>query len=394
MAAIQSTENGLPSNTAYGTTTAAWRNCLARLPPLVLKAALAYLKDILVLLAIYAVSQFLIWLFAVCLQSHGLQYLSPIVSMVSLLAACILLAWIFPALDAWYVYTLQSRVETLNENIGIGFAIPLLQITSGKFMGVSQLARAVAAFFLTNAVFWPLLFSISYALLAISACQAVQTAKQRFKPVSDAGSTPQAVNSCSKAGAPDARLVPFFHAMLLLALFSAGIAVRRLSLFILDLSAVLLLWLIATSVQRAIPKGHIMLRALANPVLGTTLGLMLYTHLVATATHVRIDTAVSAFNSGVTPADFLSKLLGISTAKSPATPGAGDLAKSILDVGIVIWGFKLYECRTALFSLRGFLTLVVAAVAAVVNMVLAPMLARATRLSTAKALAFTARWEI
>jgi putative effector of murein hydrolase len=71
--------------------------------------------------------------------------------------------------------------------------------------------------------------------------------------------------------------------------------------------------------------------------------------------------------------------------------GAGDAALSILECGILIWGFKLYECQRQLFSVAGLLTILVATAAAAGNVFLSVLAGKTLGLDGPEALAFAAR---
>jgi putative effector of murein hydrolase len=63
----------------------------------------------------------------------------------------------------------------------------------------------------------------------------------------------------------------------------------------------------------------------------------------------------------------------------------------LLECGIFIWGFKLFECRRQLFSSAGALAIVISIVAAVGNVFLSVLAGRAMGLERPEALAFAAR---
>ncbi|KAM4057155.1 lrgB-like family protein [Hirsutella rhossiliensis] len=93
--------------------------------------------------------------------------------------------------------------------------------------------------------------------------------------------------------------------------------------------------------------------ALLNPILSTTLLMIAYMRLKAAAEKKSLDHVLATFSSG-TPlyAIWTSKITGIALSDNPsAWFGAGDAALCILEVGMVTWGFKLYECR--LLAARG-----------------------------------------
>ncbi|KAF5655649.1 hypothetical protein FHETE_11167 [Fusarium heterosporum] len=131
-----------------------------------------------------------------------------------------------------------------------------------------------------------------------------------------------------------------------------------------------------------------------NPVLFTTLLMTAYTRAKAGAYGFdRLPAILRNFSSG-TPLYVLwtSMATGtpLSDGKSPWF-GAGDAALSILECGILIWGFKLYECQRQLFSLAGLLTVLLAIAAAAANVYLSVLAGRFIGLEAPEALAFAAR---
>ncbi|CAK7218143.1 hypothetical protein SCUCBS95973_003390 [Sporothrix curviconia] len=140
-------------------------------------------------------------------------------------------------------------------------------------------------------------------------------------------------------------------------------------------------------------RARSVLATLLNAVLWSSLGTIAYLAAKAAARHRSIDDALSAFSTGTSLADLIAHPPPSSTApRATMLFGAGDLASSVLDAGIVSWGLKLFECRAQLLSRAGLTTLVVGAVFAVGNIVCGPLLVHSMGLaSPAKQLAFAAR---
>lgn len=133
---------------------------------------------------------------------------------------------------------------------------------------------------------------------------------------------------------------------------------------------------------------------LMNPVLMTTLLMMAYARGKAAAYGPgSLRAVLDTFSSG-TP------LYTLWTAAATSTPlpagmrawfGVGDAALSILECGILTWGFKLYECSRQLFSLAGLLTVLLSVAAAAGNVFLSVLSGRSVGLAAPEALAFAAR---
>lgn len=192
----------------------------------------------------------------------------------------------------------------------------------------------------------------------------------------------------------------------LLLVFSIGIPVAVVTHDhrILDGSTLWFIWMGSVNIQRHLKKTATLsqrprlmgvLATIANPVLLTTMLMTAYTRLKAAAmnnpnafAHVH-----NMFSSG-TPLYSLWTA-AVKHLTLPQNPklwfGAGDAALSILECGIVIWGFKLYECRRQLFSAAGFFTTIICIAMAAGNVFLAVLAGHALGLGPAEALAFAAR---
>ncbi|KAG6008630.1 hypothetical protein E4U21_004270 [Claviceps maximensis] len=171
----------------------------------------------------------------------------------------------------------------------------------------------------------------------------------------------------------------------------------------LDGFALWLCWITAVRLQHTVKNSSVpifstrcrhSLATMINPVLVTTALMLGYTRLRGVLNHEGgIATVLEDFSSG-TP------LYSLWTALARSAPlddnpghwfGAGDFALSLLECGIVAWGFKLYECRRQLFSLSGLVIFFVCSVAAAGNVFLPVLLASRLGLDGPEALAFAAR---
>ncbi|KAG6015166.1 hypothetical protein E4U54_004084 [Claviceps lovelessii] len=171
----------------------------------------------------------------------------------------------------------------------------------------------------------------------------------------------------------------------------------------LDGFALWLCWITAVRLQRTVKQSFFLIDSvrcrhtvatMINPVLVTTALMLGYTRLRGVLSpDGGIATVLSGLSSG-TP------LYSLWTALAREAPladnpsywfGAGDFALSLLECGIVAWGFKLYECRRQLFSSAGLVIFVFCSVAAVGNVFLPVLLASRLGLDGPEALAFAAR---
>lgn len=170
----------------------------------------------------------------------------------------------------------------------------------------------------------------------------------------------------------------------------------------LDVGFLFTVWLTFTSAQTRV-KQHLLqhhprrqhrkaltaITTLLNPVLWTSLALLCYGLAKAHIRAVPAATIVAYFKTGTTISDLIAHG---STDPNPLF-GAGDLATSILNAGIVSWGLKLFEYRAPLLSCGGLTVLLTSAIAAALNVVAWPLLAsRALGVRPpAAALSFAAR---
>ncbi|UKZ51211.1 hypothetical protein TrVGV298_004968 [Trichoderma virens] len=163
------------------------------------------------------------------------------------------------------------------------------------------------------------------------------------------------------------------------------------------------IWISSVRSQRAFKKSQICtfstplkrcLATMMNPVLLTTLLMTGYTRAKASVLGPGGLARTLRNFSGGSPlyALWTSAISGI---QIPANPsgwfGAGDAALSILECGILIWGFKLSECRRQIFSTAGLLAIILCTIAAAANTFLSVLTSHAIGLRASEALSFAAR---
>ncbi|KAH6606930.1 hypothetical protein Trco_006083 [Trichoderma cornu-damae] len=163
------------------------------------------------------------------------------------------------------------------------------------------------------------------------------------------------------------------------------------------------IWISSVRSQRAFKHSHMCsfsaplkrgLATMMNPVLLTTLLMTGYTRAKASVLGPGGLTRTLKTFSGGTPlyALWTSATSGVRVATNPTGWfGAGDAALSILECGILIWGFKLSECRRQIFSISGLLAVVLCTMAAAANIFLSVLVSRAIGLDVSEALSFAAR---
>ena len=162
-------------------------------------------------------------------------------------------------------------------------------------------------------------------------------------------------------------------------------------------------WITTIRIQRIFKRSDLCLdrpplknavATLMNPVLITTLLMTAYTRAKAAAIPGFDLARVLADFSRASPL-YVLWTSSITNTELPRNPdryfGAGDAALSLLEVGILIWGFKLYECRRQLYSIAGLLTVILSVAAAAGNVFLCVACGHLVGLDTPEALAFAAR---
>lgn len=164
----------------------------------------------------------------------------------------------------------------------------------------------------------------------------------------------------------------------------------------LDFSVLWLAWVVSVKTQATLRRLSIpglpadirrILATFLNPVLLTTFIMTAYTRIKASVRDVPVGTVLETFSSGTPLAQLWS---GTAPDKSPAF-GAGDAALSLLEVGIVVWGFKLHECRRQLFSLSGLSVVMVSVLSAGFSAFVSVAMARAMGIGGRESLSFAAR---
>ncbi|PSR81086.1 hypothetical protein BD289DRAFT_507740 [Coniella lustricola] len=129
-----------------------------------------------------------------------------------------------------------------------------------------------------------------------------------------------------------------------------------------------------------------------NPVLWTSLFLLCYGLAKSRIQDESTSSVVARFKTNNTVSDIIAHHITMPdisnleasgssdrTSSSSYTKnlpvGAGDIATSILNAGIVAWGFKLFEYRNQIFSRGGLTVLCTSALAAIFNIIAWPLFA-------------------
>lgn len=162
----------------------------------------------------------------------------------------------------------------------------------------------------------------------------------------------------------------------------------------LDVGFLFTVWLTFTSAQLC-TKQHVRLSqhhagtltavaTLLNPVLWTSLFLVCYGLAKSNIRNQPSAVVIAGFTTRNTVSDLIAHHMEAPAAAAADGPrlghfpiGAGDVATSILNAGIVSWGLKLFEYRHQIVSSGGVTVLVTSLVASLLNVVAWPLLAHA-----------------
>lgn len=187
-----------------------------------------------------------------------------------------------------------------------------------------------------------------------------------------------------------------FLALSILLFLLVGLPVsflRHNDLF-LDVGFLFTVWLTFTSAQTR-TKQHIShgnhrhrrtltaIATLLNPVLWSSLFLVAY-GLAKSGIRNQLESGIVAiFTTKNTISDIIGHHIKPSNSATPSTShlghipiGAGDIATSILNAGIVSWGLKLFEYRRQIVSRGGVTVILTSLLASLLNVVAWPLLAK------------------
>ncbi|KAL9948152.1 hypothetical protein ACHAQF_005063 [Verticillium nonalfalfae] len=298
------------------------------------------LGEIFWVIAICVLSEILIWCLSLALRLIDIQFLSAIVGMVMVFVFMLALSRFCDSTERFYMTRIKSKIDFINKNLGVGFPVPIVAISREESLGAKGIGKVIGNFpgFLV--------------VLGI--------------PVSVATGDNRILDGC----------------MLWFVWVSAG----KLQMALSDENLL--------SRTPRMPKAvMLVLTTLMNPVLITILLMMAYTRAKAAATSTPLFDLLGEFSSGTNLSDLWSHIVDQYRLNQhqPNHFGAGDGALAILECGIVVWGFKLYECRAQLASRAGLAVCIVSTVSAAINVFVSTLLAKAFGLAPPEALAFAAR---
>ncbi|KIL89121.1 hypothetical protein FAVG1_07515 [Fusarium avenaceum] len=402
---------------------------------------------------IYLMSELTIWGLSRALAPVHLEFFSSIFGMV--LTFCFMAAafFCFAGVDDIYQRHIKSKVDFINAHLGLGFPIPLVMLNQSDILGGHDIARIMGNFVVTNLASWAVVFALSLLVMSGAARMTAQvpddfclpqpltsspprvetswlsdsTLDQAPRPIFGrrdklpSQMTPGREESPSPASSQRSSIVlkepvdasrawhlwisnfPLVASFLGIFIIGTPLAAIANEDRILDGCVLWFVWASTLRLQRELKTSSLCndtsklmntLVTLMNPVLFTTLMMTAYTRAKTCAYGFdSLPEVLRNFSSGI-------PLYALWTSVATGTPlpdgrspwfGAGDAALSILECGILIWGFKLYECQRQLFSLAGLLTVLLAIAAATANVFLSVLAGSFVGLDAPEALAFAAR---
>lgn len=180
--------------------------------------------------------------------------------------------------------------------------------------------------------------------------------------------------------------------LLLLLLIGLPVSFFRQNDLYLDVGFLFTAWLTFTSAQvrtkQQIDLGNrhrkllIAVATLLNPVLWTSLFLVCYGLVKSSIRNQSSAAVIAEFTTKNTVSDLIANHIDSPAPAAGKGPrlgslpiGAGDVATSILNAGIVSWGLKLFEYRHQIVSSGGSTVVLISLLASLVNVVAWPLLA-------------------
>ncbi|KAH8783098.1 hypothetical protein F5883DRAFT_680040, partial [Diaporthe sp. PMI_573] len=329
------------------------------------------------------------------------------------------------------------QTEILNKHMSIGFTVPFLNLIGHSVADTSQVGLLVGAFVVTGVLNSILVYVVAYhkhisdtsTLCTISGdmneldglrstykrhtggVDEIQNDQSRFddsklflrdrqgKSIINAETTaprpspPSRVSGIIYTWLSQSILLTL--SFLILLLVGLPVSFLQQNDIYTDISFLFTIWLSFSSAQlrtkQLISQGHHHRRALTaaatllNPVLWTSLLLVCYGLAKSSIRNQPSAAVIAGFSTKNTVSDLIANHIDYSrppAVRNQPRPvsipiGAGDLATSILNAGIVSWGLKLFEYRHQIVSSGGLTVVATSLLAALLNVVVWPLLAHA-----------------
>ncbi|KAJ9425738.1 hypothetical protein QL093DRAFT_2096439 [Fusarium oxysporum] len=384
---------------------------------------------------VYLMSEVIIWGSSRALTPVHLEFFSSIFGMV--LTFCFMAAayLCFADVDGVYRRHIKSKVDFINVHLGLGFPIPLMMLNQSDILSGRDIGCVIGNFVITNLASWAMIFALSLLVMSCVARMTGQVPDDVCLPQPITGTPPRIETSwlsdstldqgqqrmfgrrekvanppragpdeatsatasqrssiVSKDPVPVSQLwhfwmsnFPLIASSLAIFVIGAPVAVATNDDRVLDGCVLWFVWVLTLRLQRALKASQVCtdlsrlkntMVTLMNPVLFTTLFMTAYTRAKAGAYgYGSIDKVLRDFSGG-TP------LYVLWTSVATGKPLSDDEALGLA---------PLYECQRQLFSLAGFLTIILAMAAAAGNVFLSVLGGKLVGLNAPAALAFAAR---
>ncbi|KAK5989766.1 hypothetical protein PT974_08026 [Cladobotryum mycophilum] len=408
------------------------------------KNAIANLVHLLWVAVIYLASELIIWGLSRTLHPVGLEFFASILGMLLVFSLSTAAYFIWQRTDYVLQNWIKEKVDFINTNLGLGFPVPVIMLNQDHVLGGHDIACIIGAFITTNLVSWISVFLLSMVTLSGAAKFILGSFDRKpsprspsptpytteIRPSNISKNTLVQEDNRSDVMLPDseqqtlsssrepscertprgstvwkflAKNYPIILSLSSVFIIGVPVAVAAHDERFVDAFSLWFIWISSVSAQRSFkhsralanrPHSKRTLATIMNPVLLTILFMIVYTRLKAVAFGKDGLLHVLKTFSGGTPlyALWTASVTGTTLPGNPTGWfGAGDAALSILECGILTWGFKLSECRRQIFSIAGLVTIFLCIAAAAGNVFLSVLMGRAMGLQTPEALSFAAR---
>ncbi|KAA8628287.1 hypothetical protein SMACR_08819 [Sordaria macrospora] len=316
--------------------------------------------DGIVATVLVLVAQLLIAGIDLMLDDHSVDFPPSILAMGALFVVTLAIGCVVPGLEGIYQRRLSRATNLLNRHMSIGFTIPFVMICRGPLADARTVGLVIACFAQQETLECGLLRWLNRNPMLV--------------------------------------LCWFLT-------FTVGIPLRYAVHHDASLATFLLFatWFTMLEIQASVKRSEglapwvrIILTGSLNAVLWTSFVMMAYIYLDAAISDRALGKMLDTLQTKTTLSHLLLHSVngGVDAEgnKLNVSMAAGDIAQSILNAGLVVWGLKLYEYRRQLLSRAGLTVLIVSSILAMGNVALGPLFTRAIGLAPAnRNIAFTAR---
>ncbi|KAG6364649.1 hypothetical protein INS49_006252 [Diaporthe citri] len=352
---------------------------------------LKHYYNILVAVAFFFVAQLLICVWDQSFWATGVEFPGQIVAMISVWltvwAGQVLFSEAGEGVDGFYHRFLRAPTEILNKHMSIGFTVPFLNLISHSLANANQVGLLIAAFVATGVLNSIFVYVVAYH---VQLTTAKITCCLRRRPVPDIEAARTQTNfACPEPPQRFAQRGSMRHGggfanANLGNSTEEGSRRDRSQKHISDTSTLCTVSGYHVHLDNHHKKALTAVATLLNPVLWTSLFLVCYGLAKSSIRNQPSAVVIAGFTTRNTVSDLIAQHFDSPTPTAGNGPrlgslpiGAGDVATSILNAGIVSWGLKLFEYRHQIVSSGGFTVVVTSLLASLLNVVVWPLLAYA-----------------